>query len=100
MIYEIWKLAPSNPNKFMGYDMIKIPIDITDYIMVYSGKTKDRLCNNRILEMLFEKFNINHPDDYYSESMSVSDIICAINEETNERVWWYVDTIGFRKVKV
>lgn len=99
MIYEIWKLPPSNPNKFMGYTMIKNPVKITDYVIVYSGKTKDRLGNRRVLEILFEKFNINHPSDYHSESMSVSDLVCTINEETKERTWWYVDNIGFQKVK-
>lgn len=100
MVYEIWKMPLSNPNKFMWYEHCKNPVDIKDYVMVYSGKTGDIMGNRRVLEMLFEKFNVTHPDDYHSSSMSVSDLVCTINDDTNERTWWYVDGIGFRKVEV
>ena len=50
--------------------------------------------------MLFDKFNNDWPSDYHSESMSVSDLVCTINDNNNERTWWYVDSIGFEKVRV
>ena len=99
MKYEIWKLAPSHPNKFMWYESATEPVKIRDYVRVYSGRTGDEMVNRRVLEMLFEKFNIDHPEDYYASSMSVSDIICTINEGANERTWWYVDGIGFQKLE-
>jgi len=100
MKYEIWKLPLSNPNKFMGSQYRKGPVKIEDYVMVYSGKTGDTMGNRRILEMLFDKFNNDHPADYHSSSMSVSDLVCTINDNNNERTWWYVDDIGFEKVEV
>lgn len=99
MRYEIWKLAISHPNKFMWSEHAKEPIKIRDYVHVYTGRTGDKMGNRRILEMLFERFNNNHPQDYHASSMSVSDIVCTINEETNERIWWYVDGIGFKKLE-
>lgn len=99
MKYEIWKLPPSDPNKFISYDHIKHAVKIVDYVMVYSGKIKGDKLNNRMLEQLFEKFNINHPEDYHSESMSVSDLICGI-DKWNHREWFYVDSIGFRRTDV
>lgn len=99
MKYEIWKLPPSHPNKFIPYDHIKHTVKIVDYVMVYSGEIKGDKLNNRMLEQLFEKFNINHPEDYHSESMSVSDLICGI-DEWNHREWFYVDGIGFRRTDV
>ncbi len=100
MIYEIWKLPPSNPNKFLGSQMRKVSVKIEDYVMVYKGKCGEPMGNRRILEQLFDKFNNEWPDDYYSESMSVSDLVCTINDYNNERTWWYVDSIGFERVRV
>ena len=100
MIYEIWTLPPSNPNKFLGSQMRKAPVKIEDYVMVYKGKAGGTMGNHRVLEQLFDKFNTNWPDDYHSESMSVSDLVCTINDNNNERTWWYVDSIGFEKVRV
>ena len=100
MIYDIWKLPVSHPNKFMGSQMRKVSVRIEDYVMVYKGKTGDTMGNRRILEMLFDKFNNDWPSDYHSESMSVSDLVCTINDNNNERTWWYVDSIGFEKVRV
>lgn len=100
MKFEIWTMPLNNPNKFMWYGSLKKPVDIKDYVHVYTGKTGAKMGNRRILEMLFQEFNVNHPNDYHSSSMSVSDIVCTINEETNERTWWYVDGIGFVKIKI
>ena len=101
MRYEIWQAPLSCPYKFMHYDWItgKKP-NIRDYVLVYSGETKGEIKNiNEYLEKLFYIFNEEHPADYHSASMSVSDIVCLIGE-CNHRFWFYVDGIGFKEIEV
>lgn len=91
MRYEIWQLPISHNNCFRGFDVVTEPIIIRDYVHVYQGNIDS--CN---LESIFEKLNIDHPADYYARSLSVSDIICLIND--NDRDYYYVDSTGFRKL--
>lgn len=98
--FEIWQLPGGHPNKYMHLDWCKKPVDIMDYVQVYAGKIDKEIKDVDIfLEELFERFNINQPDDYYAASMSVSDLICLIGN-CNKRFWFYVDGKGFKEVEV
>ncbi len=98
MRFEIWQLPTANKAKFLHFDWLKEKPSIYDYVMVYSGeKENHRVEIESYLEDLYEIFNVNHPEDYHAASLSVSDLICLIDED-NRRTWWYVDGIGFKKV--
>ncbi len=51
---------------------------IKDYVPVYQGELPDEVKNQSdidVLEYLFKTFNIRHPDDYPSRSMSPGDVV-------------------------
>ena len=94
MKYEIWQLPVSHPNKYMHLDWCKKTVDILDYVMVYFGITNE---DTDILETLFYIHNEEPPADYHAASMSVSDIVCLI-DDVGKRTWWYVDGVGFKEI--
>ena len=49
-----------------------------------------------VLNGLFEKFNIAHPDDFRGHSMSVSDVV--VLQENGVEKAYYVDSLGFKEV--
>ena len=62
-----------------------IKFDFSLYDKVYTDYVED----NITLDDIFEKFNINRPDDFYGHSLSVSDLIIINNKI------FYVDSFGF-----
>lgn len=62
-----------------------IKFNFSLYDKVYTDYVED----NITLDDIFEKFNINRPDDFYGHSLSVSDLI-VINNKI-----FYVDRFGF-----
>ena len=100
MKYEIWQLPTRHPNKFMHLDWCKKPIEIFDYVQVYTGKIDREIKDvDEFLEQLFYKFNQDTPTDYHAAAMSVSDLICLIGA-CNRRFWFYVDGVGFKEIEV
>lgn len=84
---------------FRGWDDItKIKFNFADYHRVYYGNiiddyTKD---DNKILEELYETFNINHPKDYHARSLSVSDVVKIVRDNTIR--YYYCDNIGWQLI--
>ena len=104
--YEIWQAPPSCPYKFYHYDWIKgQKPNVRDYVMVYRDdfitfdKTirEKKFDTEQTLEYIFEMLNVDQPLDYHAASLSVSDVICLIDD--NKRSWWYVDGVGFVELK-
>lgn len=80
---------------FMGMDYVErngIKIEKSDYNLVYTGELK----RGETLDSIYEKFNINHPDDFRGHSLSVSDVI-VLNENGKIQAF-YVDTFGFQEL--
>ena len=50
-----------------------------------------------LLEKMYERFNINHSDDYKGHSLSVSDIVAL--RRNGVVSCHYVDSIGFRELQ-
>jgi len=70
--------------------------NIDHYDVVYVGALPAYTEQTAMLESLYTKFNIDHPEDFRGHSMSVSDIV-AIKQ--NEMVsCHYVDSIGFKEL--
>lgn len=53
--------------------------------------------SDSILEKLYEKFNLRIPEDFRGHSLSVSDVV-ELNLD-GERIFYFVDSIGFQKLK-
>lgn len=65
------------------------------YKTVYSGTIEeDDLNINQILENIFIKFNISHPEDFKGHSLSTSDIVILDNQT------YLCDIIGWKKVNL
>ena len=78
--------------QFMGIEAAQklgYTIDGKDYRMVYVAPWIPTIT----LDDIFERFNINRPNDFHGHSLSVSDVI-VINR-TAETKAYYVDSFGF-----
>ena len=62
-----------------------------DYKKVYEGEEEGE-DNINILDKLFEKFNLAHPDDFRGHSLSVSDVIILDDK------MYYCDSIGWKEI--
>jgi hypothetical protein len=54
------------------------------------------------LEELFRQFNLEHPQDFYGHSLSVSDLVMLVSakESVKNRVHpFYCDSWGWKEVK-
>ena len=81
--------------QFMGVESAQklgYSIDGKDYRMVYAAPWTPTIT----LDDIFERFNINRPNDFHGHSLSVSDVI-VINR-TAETKAYYVDSFGFEEL--
>lgn len=81
--------------QFMGFESAKklgYTIEGKDYRMVYAAPWIPTIT----LDDIFERFNINRPNDFHGHSLSVSDVI-VINR-TEETKAYYVDSFGFEEL--
>ena len=93
--------------RFLWWDVVKDKFTIDDYDIVYCGELIDCItygnetspCNEddyEILENLFEKFNVNHPEDYNARSLSVSDVVKIRRKEVTR--YYYCDNMGWKLI--
>ena len=81
--------------QFMGFESAQklgYSIDGKDYRMVFAAPWTPTIT----LDDIFERFNINRPNDFHGHSLSVSDVI-VINR-TAETKAYYVDSFGFEEL--
>lgn len=105
MNYIILQMPSSNPATFMSTEHLKhLHLEIPkrqDYVRVYSGQIYNAY-GSETLNHIYEKLNINHPTDYHARSLSVSDVVgLAVGKDEEGRrqwEWWYVDSIGFKRI--
>lgn len=86
-----------NRKMFMSWDILNKccgGFDIADYKEVYSSELQTNINKKElILDKIFEKFNINHPEDFTGHSLSVSDVVILDNET------YFCDSFGWKKVE-
>ena len=70
-----------------------IAVDPANYELVYSAPIT---ADTGSLGQIYEKFNIDHPEDFTGHSLSISDIV--IIKQEGEETAHYVDSFGFREV--
>ena len=95
VIYQINEEAVKDNYMFMGFELVKsrgIEVRGEDYSLVYGG----RLSGNATLGMLYDKFNIDHPEGFRGHSLSVSDVV-VMNRGGKVRAY-YVDSIGYTEL--
>lgn len=95
--YGIYQLKKSEERtyQFMGMreaSSFGFEIHGEDYELIYS----DRLGMEDTLNSLYEKFNINHPQDFTGHSLSVSDVV--VMRKNGESKAYYVDFFGFTEL--
>ena len=95
-IYQIAEGSAMDAFAFMGMDFVEeqgLTVCREDYRLVYSGILRPE----DILEGIYEKFNLERPEDFRGHSLSVSDIVLIHDGEKNTA--HYVDSFGFREVR-
>lgn len=94
-IYQIEMSLDEHNVAFRSYTEMQgkypsgIPANL--YRMMYEG-----VVPTKELSVVFYIFNMAHPQDYRTRSLSVSDVIEVIEESGS--TFFYCDSIGFREV--
>ena len=104
--YRIYQIRDDLPDRHerMFQNLATLQSDGKDvisdaYSAVYEGSldgTESEKSAQQVLDGLFEKFNIAHPDDFRGHSMSVSDVV--VLQENGVEKAYYVDSLGFKEV--
>jgi len=103
MIYKIYQLDLSkesvkNSHKpFERWEwLIKYDggFNFQDYKLVYESETNldEKFDDITILDNLFNKFNLNHPEDFYGHSLSVSDVVVLDDK------MYFCDDFGWKEI--
>ena len=103
-IYQVKHNPELNHLRFEGTESLKrmgITKDNFDaikpenYELIYVGELSElqEQTEGETLEAIYEKFNIDHPEDYRGHSLSVSDIV--VLHQNGENSAHFVDSFGF-----
>ena len=95
--YALFQLMPRfcHGKQYVGLNYLKknnLNVNAEQYNLVYSGKLMEK--DN--LDTIYEKFNINHPEDFLGHSLSVSDVIVILRDRTAEA--YYIENVGYSKL--
>lgn len=98
-ILQLRRTDETTDERFMPYDYLKSQNkepDIDHYDVVYMANLPSYNDQTVLLEKLYAKFNLDHPEDFRGHSLSVSDIValktdCVVS-------YHYVDSIGFKEL--
>lgn len=99
--FAIYQVKDDNPDRlrFMNMDWLEsqgLAPDRSNYDLIYTGELAAQGESARQLEALYEQFNLRHPADYHSPSLSVSDIVAL--KQDGMVSFHYCDSIGFRQL--
>lgn len=100
--YAILQLPSGDMNRgriFLSYDELRRQgekPEFQHYSAIYTGVPPRLNDRNRILESLYEQFNLSHPADFKGRSLSVSDIV--LMKVHGQLSCHYVDSIGFKEL--
>ena len=84
---------------FMNYDYLQskgVTPEHDGYDAIYTGGLADYGDNKTNLDMIYQRFNVDHPADFKGHSLSVSDIVAL--KQNGVVSCHYVDSIGFREL--
>ena len=83
-MYESWEML----NRTAGFNFHQYKLVWEDKIEMYD----DTASEEKILDNLFEQFNVAHPKNYHGRSMSVSDVVVL------NGTMYYCDSFGWKKI--
>lgn len=98
MQYKIFQLDMSNDEtrgyRFMGWEFAAKYFNRNHYKEMYSGEMDEPY----ILEAIWEKFNLDHPEDFKGHSLSVSDVVALKKPDKDYWYYFYCDSFGWKEV--
>ena len=99
LIYQIRRGAELDAYRFMNYDYLQskgVTPERGGYDAIYTGGFMDYGNARTNLDMIYQRFNVDHPADFKGHSLSVSDIVALKKDGVVS--CHYVDSIGFREL--
>ena len=94
--YVIYQVRVESDFAFMMWKWAKEHNwSFNSYRSVWNG-TEEAKNSLELLENLFKKFNLYHPEGYRAHSLSVSDVV-RINDG-NEIKYYYCDSFGWKDI--
>lgn len=99
--FAIYQVSHEDPNnvRFMNMDWMQshgLAIERGNYDLIYTGQLTEKGTTEQKLEMLYETFNLHHPADYHSPSLSASDIVAV--KQNGVVSCHYCDSVGFQEL--
>lgn len=99
LIYQIRRGGELDAYRFMNYDYLQskgVTPERGGYDAIYTGGLADYGDNKTNLDMIYQRFNVDHPADFKGHSLSVSDVVAL--KQNGVVSCHYVDSIGFREL--
>ena len=99
LIYQIRRGGELDAYRFMNYDYLQskgVAPERGGYDAIYTGGFMDYGNARTNLDMIYQRFNVDHPADFKGHSLSVSDIVAL--KQNGVVSCHYVDSIGFREL--
>ena len=99
LIYQIRRGGELDAYRFMNYDYLQskgVTPERGGYDAIYTGGFIDYGNARTNLDMIYQRFNVDHPADFKGHSLSVSDIVAL--KQNGVVSCHYVDSIGFREL--
>ena len=99
LIYQIRRGGELDAYRFMNYDYLQskgVTPERGGYDAIYTDGLADYGDNKTNLDMIYQRFNVDHPADFKGHSLSVSDIVAL--KQNGVVSCHYVDSIGFREL--
>ena len=99
LIYQIRRGGELDAYRFMNYDYLQskgVTPERGGYDAIYTGGFMDYGNARTNLDMIYQRFNVDHPADFKEHSLSVSDIVAL--KQNGVVSCHYVDSIGFREL--
>ena len=99
LIYQIRRGGELDAYRFMNYDYLQskgVTPERGGYDAIYTGGFMDYGNARTNLDMIYQRFNVDHPADFKGDSLSVSDIVAL--KQNGVVSCHYVDSIGFREL--
>lgn len=94
-IYQLDMADSADGLRFMSLDYVQdkgLSVSRDNYQMVYAMQREP----GETLEDIYQRFNIDHPEDFRGHSLSVSDVVVLHGNGADAA--WYVDSIGFKEL--
>lgn len=96
-IYQIDPCKDTHKVRYLSHHGMSIEQEVVNpkiYDKVFEGNV-----DTTDLEKVFYIFNVSPiPYGYSGSSMSVSDVVETVDDETGELHWWYCNSVGFLNI--